>query len=251
MIDRVRLDCSAVDELAASYALGAVDPGEDRAISDHLASCDRPHAEARAFIGVAGVLPGSLEPMTPSSGLRGRLMATVSATPQEHRPAAAASVREPVSPVEVPRRAWWPAGWQPSALAAVALAAAIGLGAWGATLNGQLAERDAILRAIASADAIYEASGPAGIGLVIQSGEEAMFMANDLAELPSGQLYEFWLIDAEGNAVAAGTLSETDGLALVMLERDLDGVATFAVTIETERVEQSVNDPVLVAAIGA
>ena len=250
MTDRSSLDCAAVDELSASYALGAVDSGEDRAISIHLASCDRPHAEARAFIEVAAVLPSSLEPVTPSSGLRERLMATALATPQEHRPALT-SARQPVAPLEAPRRAWWQAGWQPSALAAVALAAAIGLGAWGATLNGELAERDAVLRAIASADAIYEASGPAGTGLVIEAGDQAMFMAEDLAELPSGQLYEFWLIDADGNAVAAGTLTKTDGLAVVTLERDLEGAATFAVTVETERVDQSVNDPVMVAAIEA
>jgi len=250
MTDRIALECSAVDELAASYALGAVDPGEDRAISIHLASCDRPHAETRALIDVAIVLPSSFEPVAPSAGLRARLMATVAETSQEHRPAPA-SVRQSAGPVETRRRAWWQSGWQPSALAAVGLAAAIGLGAWGLTLNGQLAERDAVLRAIASADAIYEASGTAGSGLVIESGDQAMFMAEDLADLPSGRLYEFWLIDADGNAVAAGTLTETDGLALVTLERDLEGATTFAVTVETERVDQSVNDPVLVAAIEA
>lgn len=146
-----------------------------------------------------------------------------------------ASVRRPASPVEAPRRAWWQAGWQPSALAAVALAAAVGLGAWGATLNSRLSERDAVLRVIASADAIYEASGPAGSGLVIETGDQAMFMAENLADLPSGQLCEFWLIDADGNAVAVGTLTETDGLAVETLERDLEGATTFAVTVETER----------------
>ena len=250
MTDHSSLDCATVDELAAAYALGAVDSGEDRAISIHLASCDQPHAEARAFIDVTGVLPSTLDPVRPSTGLRDRLMATVSATPQEHR-STAASARQPVARVEAPRRAWWQAGWQPSALAAVALAAAVGLGAWGATLNSRLSERDTVLRAIASADAIYEASGPAGSGLVIEAGDQAMFMAEDLADLPSGQLYEFWLIDADGNAVAAGTLTETDGLAVVTLERALEGATTFAVTVETERVDQSVNDPVMVAAIEA
>ena len=134
----------------------------------------------------------------------------------------------------------------PSALAAVALAAAVGLGAWGITLNSQLAERDAALRAVASADAIYAASGTAGSGWVIESGEAAMFMAEDLADLPPDRLYEFWLIDADGNAVAAGTLTETDGVALVTLERDLEDATTFAVTVETERVDQSVNEPVMV-----
>jgi hypothetical protein len=86
---------------------------------------------------------------------------------------------------------------------------------------------------------------------VIESGDAAMFMAGDLADLPPDLLYEFWLIDADGNAVAAGTLTETDGVALVTLERDLEDATTFAVTVETERVDQSANKPVMLAAIGA
>lgn len=250
MTDRVPLECSAVDELAAAYALGALDPGDDRAISIHLAVCEQPHDEARSFIDVATVLPGSLEGVTPSRGLRDRLMATVAETPQEHRPRGASVMGQPER-LETHRRAWWRLSPLPSALAAVVLAAAVGLGAWGVALNRQLAERDAVLRAVASADAIYQASGEAGSGWVIQAGDQAMFMAEDLADLPADRLYELWLIDAEGNAVAAGTLTDTEGVAVVTLERDLEGATTFAVTVETERVDQSVNDPVMVAAIGA
>ena len=250
MTDRLTLDCSAVDELAASYALGALDPSDDGAISIHLAACEQPHAEARGLIDVAVVLPDSLERVTPTSALRERLMATVAETPQEHRSRDASAGRS-LARVERQRPRWWRLSPLPSTLAAVALAAAIGLGAWGVTLNRQLAERDAALRAVASADAIYHASGAAGSGWVIEAGDSAMFMAEDLAELPSDQLYEFWLIDAEGNAVAAGTLTDTDGVAVVTLERNLEGATTFAVTVETERVDQSVNDPVMVAAIGA
>jgi len=249
MSDRIPLECSTVDELAGSYALGAVDPTEEAAISAHLTACREPHAEARSLIDIATVLPGALEAVTPSSGLRERLMATVAETPQEHRPAAA-SVRQPAPPAEM-RRPWWRTGWQPSALAAAGLALAVGLGAWGVTVNSQLAERDAVLRAVASADAIYAASGSAGSGWVFQAGDQAMFMAEDLADLPADRLYEFWLIDADGNAVAAGTLTDTDGVAIATLERNLEGATTFAVTVETERVDQSVNDPVLVAALDA
>lgn len=249
MSERIPLECSAVDELAASYALGAVDATEEAAISAHLAACREPHAEARSLIDVATVIPNSLEAVTPSSGLRERLMATVAETPQEHREAVV-SVRQPEPPAQV-RQPWWRTGWQPTALAAVGLALAVGLGAWGVTLNNQLVERDAVLRAVASADAIYEASGSAGSGWVIQAGDQAMFMAQDLADLPSDRLYEFWLIDADGNAVAVGTLTDTEGVAIATLERDLEGATTFAVTVETERVNQSVNDPVLVAALDA
>lgn len=250
MTERLNLVCSAVDDLAASYALGALDPAEDRAMSTHLATCEELHIEAHSLIDVAPIFPNSLERVAPSPMLRERLMSTIAGTPQEHRPTVA-SVRQPVGTAERPRSAWWRLSPFPSALAAVALAAAVGLGAWGVTLNGQLAEREGALRAVASADAIYAASGTAGSGWVIESGEQAMFMAEDLAELPSDRLYEFWLIDADGNAVAAGTLTDTDGVALVMLERNLEGATTFAVTVETERVDQSTNDPVMVAAIGA
>ena len=60
MTERLPLGCAAIDELAASYALGAVDPDEDREISEHLASCDQPHAEARSLISVTAVLTSSL-----------------------------------------------------------------------------------------------------------------------------------------------------------------------------------------------
>ena len=247
MTNRLELDCAGVDELAAAWALGAVDPGEDRALSAHLASCDRPHEAARAATEGASLVPASLTPVAPSAGLRGRLMATVAATPQEHRPAVRVAVHAPAGPA----RPWWRISPLPSAIAAVALVAAVGLGAWGLSLNAQLAERDAALRAVAAADAAYVAQGEIGNGWVIQNGDEAMFMAEGLADLATGQLYELWLIDADGTAVAAGTLTDTDGVTLVPLERPLEDAVTFAVTIETERVEQSQNDPVMIAAIGA
>ena len=253
MNTRFELDCTTVDDIAAAYGLGAVDAHEADAIELHLDGCSQPHDEARELIAAASLVPLALEPVPPSPELRSRLMASVASTPQDHRaPASAPSRRAPVvEPMTAPSRSWWQFGPLPSAVAAVGLAAAVGLGAWGVTLNGQLAERDAALRAVASADAAYLAEGQAGRGWVIESGEQALFMADGLADLAAGQLYEVWLIDGDGNAVAAGVLTDTDGVALVTLERDLDDATTFAVTVENERVEQSVNDPVMVAALGA
>jgi anti-sigma-K factor RskA len=250
MIDTNRIDCETVDEFAASYGLDAVEPAEDRAISAHLVACERPHAEARELIGVAGLVPAGFEPIAPSTALRDRLMATVASTPQEHRPIARAQPRLIVE-AAAPRRPWWQFGPLPAALAAGALAAAVGLGAWGFTANSQLAEREDALRAIASADAIHAASGSAGTGWVIESDGQAMFMAEDLASLPQDRLYELWIIDADGNAIAAGVLTETDGVALVTLEHGLEGATAFAVTVETERVDQPTSDPVLVAPLDA
>jgi anti-sigma-K factor RskA len=133
------------------------------------------------------------------------------------------------------------------ALAAVAVAVAIGLGAWNVTLGQQIAARDAVIRAIASADAVHQVTGSAGTGLLLDDGGTATFVAEDLADLPSGSLYELWLIGADGVPVAVGTLDETGGVALVPLERGVGEATTFAVTVETERVAAPTADPVLVA----
>jgi anti-sigma-K factor RskA len=239
------MTCERLDELAAAYALGAVPADEERAMSEHLATCDEPHEEARELIGAAGLLPAALSPVAPSPALRERLMATVAATPQDHRRPA---------PVEAPvrsesRRPWWQLGSLPTALAAVALAAAVGLGAWNLDLNRQLAERDDALRAVASADAAYAVTGSAGSGWVLETDGHAIFLADALADLPADRLYELWLIGPEGEPVAVGTLTDTDGVAFATLERSLGSATTFAVTVEAERVDSPTTDPVLVASL--
>ena len=249
MTPRIELDCAAVDELAAAYALGAVDPAEDRAISEHLATCNEPHDDARAVLDGAATVAASLEPVSPSAGLRDRLMASVASTPQDHR-APAARADQPL-PIEEPRRPWWRVAPLATAVAAIAVVAAVGLGVWGLSMRGELNDRDAALEAVASADAIYAASGAAGTGWVVESGDQAMFMARDLAPLPTGSIYELWLIGPEGEPTAVGTMPDTAGVALVRLEEPLAGSTTFAVTVESERVDSPTSEPVLVAPLDA
>lgn len=240
------LRCADVDEIAAAYALGALEPDEERAISAHLVTCDEPHVEARELIGAASALAATVEPVAPSVTLRDRLMTTIAETPQDHRPVVAApAARWP----EPPARPWWRFAPLPAGLAAVGLAAAIGLGAWNINLNQRLADRDAALRAVASADAAYAVSGSVGSGWVIETDGRAIFLADALAALPADRIYELWLIGPDGDPVDVGTLASTDGLALVELERELGPATTFAVTIEAERVSSPTSEPVLVAAL--
>ena len=248
------MNCTTVNELAAAYALGAIETDEERRVVEHLSTCDQHHSDMRSMIEAAALVPAALEPVAPSPALRGRLMATIAHTPQEHAAPAASPARESREPQPMrsaePRRPWWQLAPLPSAFAAVALAAAVGIGAWNVSLNQQLGDRDAALRAVASADAIYAAHGTAGTGWVIESGEQAMFMAEDLLDLPADQLYELWLIDGDNAPVAVGTLTEAEGLALVTLERDLGSATSFAITVESERVDAPTSEPVLVATLG-
>lgn len=240
------MNCTAVDELAAAYALGGVDPDEERSISAHLDTCPEAHAEARELIGASVVVWAGAQPVSPSPQLRDRLLATVAVTGQDHRPVARPAPR--LERVEAPGDvSWWRRALSPMALAAVALAAAVGLGIWNVSLGQQIAERDRAIRAIASADTVHQVTGSAGSGLLLDAGESAIFVADGLADLPAGQLYELWLIGADGTPVAVGTLEDGGGVALVTLEREIGAATTFAVTVESERVDEPTTEPVLVA----
>ena len=247
------MTCLEIDELAAAYALGALEPGEERATSEHLATCAEPHVEARTLIDAAQAVPAALDPIEPSQALRARVMSTIAATPQDY---AARGVHPspdtppPLRQEPAARRPWWSIGASlPSAVAAVALAAAVGLGAWGVSLNGQLAERDAALRMVAAADAAHAVTGSAGSGWVLESDGRAIFLADQLAALPADQLYELWLIGPDAAPVAVGTLTDTDGVAMVELEQALGSATTFAVTVEQQRVDAPTTEPVLVATL--
>lgn len=233
-----RLSCAQVDELGAAYLLRAVDPEEERLVAEHLASCREPHPELRD--GVSGeLLAMSLEPVEPRPELRERLMASVARTPQDHRPAVVAA---PPS-----RRGMfdWLSNGLARGLAAAAVVAVIALGAWNIGLQGELRDTQAVARAVADAEAVHSLTGEAGRGLLLDTGSGAAFVASDLAALPSDRVYEAWLIPAEGAPVAAGVFRPGDGPILVPLDHALDGFATFALTVERERVDAPTGDPVL------
>ena len=228
-----RMNHELVDELSAAFALGALDAAEARVVAEHLASCPEPHTEARAALGAGAALAMSLEPVEPSRELRDRLMRTIAPAPMAPAPAAAQ-----------PRLAR--GGWRDRLLvplAAVAAAVVIALGAWNVSLQSQLAQRDQALRAVADAiaggQAAFRVEGNAGRGYVVDTaGSGSTLVVADLAGLPADKLYELWLLDAAGTPVAVGTFtpSATEP-AVVHIEKDLTGFTTFAVTVESERVD--------------
>jgi anti-sigma-K factor RskA len=247
-----RFDCQAFDELDAAVVLGAVTPEEARAALDHLASCDQPHERLRELLGASEALAMSLDPVVPDPGLRGRVMASIERTAQEHR--ATPPIARPLEDGQ--GRGWL--GWlspriaRPLAVAAVA--AVLAVGAWNLSLQAQIAQRDRALRAVAEAisggDAAFRVDGSGGRGYVVETpGTGAALVIADLASLPSDKLYELWLLDAAGTPVAVGTFTPGgEALAVVRLERDLTGFATFAVTVEAERLDAPSNlDLVMIA----
>jgi anti-sigma-K factor RskA len=246
------MTCSQVDELAAAFALGAMDAEEEAALRAHLISCDQPHLEVQNALGAGILLAESLDPVTPSPALRDRVMATIERTPQEHRPTVRGSQL-------AARRGWfdWLSPRVARPVAVATLAALVAVGAWNLSLQTQLAQRDATLRAVANAisggEAAFRVAGDAGRGYVVDTpGEGAALVVTDLAVLPTDRLYELWLIDAAGTPVAVGTSRSVEGtVAVIPLERDLTGFAIFAVTVEADRVAAPSGTPVMVGELGA
>ncbi len=200
------MTCDRVDELAAAYALGAVDAEEEREIAVHLPNARSRTPMPRQQIGVAAAGAGRSISSSRRPALRGDSMATIAATPPGARVLRRPRSRSSRSPSNRSAVRAWQVAPLRTALAAAAVAAAVGLGAWGVSLDQQLAERDAALRAVASADTAYAVSGSAGSGWVIESDGQAIFLAESLAELPADQIYELWLIGPDDAPVAVGTI---------------------------------------------
>jgi len=243
---------SQAEELAGAFALGALDRDEDAAVRAHLADCREAHPELEAALGAGIVMAESLEPVSPSASVRDRLMATIERMPQ-------AKSQPGVEPARDSRRGWldWLSPRVARPLAVAAVAAVIAVGAWNIGLQSQLGQRDAALRAIASAisggQAAFRVEGQAGHGYVVETpGEGAALVVTDLADLPPDRIYELWLLNPAGSPVAVGTLASTkDAVAVVQLERDLSGFSIFAVTVEAERVAAPSSDPVILGVLGS
>lgn len=252
------MNCRDVDELGAAYAVDAVDPDERRAIAQHLETCTEAHAEARSSF-AALALDLEPDPIAPSPALRQRLMASLASLPQEAALQRAASTawggdrgsRTPSRRAET-RVGWFErATWlRPVAFGGVA--ASLVLAVATGVLWTRLQERDAQMRSVAEAIAqggsTYSVGGDAGTGILVDHADGATVVLAGLSPVGEGQLYELWLLDSAGTPVAVGTHRPTtdQGVVVIPLERDIDGYATFAMTVERARVEAPTTDPVIV-----
>ena len=68
------MNCEEVNELAAAYALRALEPDEQRDVEAHLGECDL-HDEISSLRATALALSATAPAQEPSAGLRERLLA--------------------------------------------------------------------------------------------------------------------------------------------------------------------------------
>jgi anti-sigma-K factor RskA len=213
------LDHSAARELAAPYALDALDEDELRAFEQHLADCSECRQEVDELREAAAALAAGVDPVEPPPALRGRILA---------------EARRGGDVVPLRRRRTSLAPPLLAAAAAAAAVVAVGLGIWSGSLSRSLdeersaraAERAALAIAAEPSARRVAVSGARGALYVTPSGRAALALV-DLEPPPEGKTYEAWVFEGD-TPRPAGTFR---GRAAV-LSRSVPAGAKVAVTVE-------------------
>lgn len=200
-----------IHDLVAPFALDALDTDEAIRFEAHLETCESCQVELARLTEAAADLAESVA-VAPPGRVKEAVIEAV-----ENQDAT-------VTPLK-PRRSfpWLVAG----AAAAVAL---VFLGLW-MTTNSRLEEANQIAAVYEASDAtileVETAYGPARF-VYSPSLERGVFNGRQLDEVPESDVYQLWLIDADGPE-SAGTLVSGD--PDVLIEAIVPGV-TLAMTVE-------------------
>jgi negative regulator of sigma E activity len=231
---------AATRDLLGAFALGAVDTEEAASVRAHLATCAECQAEMAELWLAVDSLPGLVEPMAPPPALRDRIAAAIaaeaaSAAPVPSTPSATPAPEPvptiaPAPPVPEPIRkpaSFWSRATPWAAAAAILLLLSAGLLVWNLRLREQIASAP-VAETIALAPT-NAAPGAGGEVTYLPQDKLLMLDVRDLPPLEPNQVYEVWLIGAEG-PVPAGVFDQpTDQHAVVA---DRDRYDTLAITAE-------------------
>jgi anti-sigma-K factor RskA len=208
--------------LIAPYVMDALDVDERQRMEAHLEQCTTCHGELTGFQGTAARL-GEAQSQTPPAGLRARILAEASTTRQE-RP-----IVTPITPRHGLRQAL-----PRLTVAAAFLIGAAGIGGY-AVERGQardaMARNVAITSVLAAPDASITSktfSTGGNVRLVASPGEDAaVIVANDLAPLKSGKVYQVWMINDAGPK-SQGTFRTSGTIVMA----GAGGADAVAITVE-------------------
>jgi anti-sigma factor RsiW len=271
-------------ELAAAYVLGALEPAEEAAVRDHLATCPESHDEFEALGEVVPSLVelGELELVEPPASLGARIMAAAAADLAAHPRTAAAPVAAPS--VAAPPQVAGPPTSFPTAteraerterrdrartgrldwvLRIAAVVAIVAAGAWGLNLQRQLDQSQRFDRAVA---AVIQAGGqPDAKTVVLKSGEGAtasgiaavaadgsvVLAMRDLAATSGSQVYEAWVIVGAQAPVAVGgfTVDSAGTAAFTTRPATTPPGAVIAVTLEPNEGNTVPKGPIVAAGV--
>jgi anti-sigma-K factor RskA len=254
------MNCDQAEELLGAYALDALPPDEAQAVREHLAGCARHASEAAELRAVAARLPAAAEPRNPPPELRERVLAAIAGESQQSAVAAAPAAEAPrPSESARSRTSWAPAsgrrftyGW--GALAAVVVAAFVGLLVWNFVLLNRLdgeSDLERLAQSATSVTALQTADGEtAGSVIYFDDEKTAVVVGAGMEQLGDDRTYQLWAID--GGAPQSIGLMEPgeDGSATVTVPFDAGASTVLAITIEPAGGSPApTTDPVMIAEV--
>jgi anti-sigma-K factor RskA len=227
---------ATIHDLAAAYALDALDENERQEFEQHLEGCSTCAEELDSLRETASALAFAVEGPAPPASLRESLLARARA----ERPPEVASIRGR-------RRYALPVV---ATIAAVAACAAIALGVWASTLNSDLDSKQRTINQIGSVlsdgDARTIALTPQRGQLVIAPSGNAVLVASGIQPAPNGKTYEAWVVPAKGAPLPAGIFSGGKD-SVLLLNRQVPKGTKVAVSLEPAGGSQKLSGPVLFA----
>ena len=211
-------------EDVASYALGALEPGDARSFERHLADCELCRTDLVGLRPVVHALSETPEQVDPPPELRGRLMAVVEREAAERK--ASDAERAPAR-----ARPWWqPRPLNALAAACVVLVVGIGIGI-GVTGGGGEDGRE------------YEGTAPAGVEASLRiEKDDGKLTLQGMDAPPAGKVMQVWLVHGQnGKPEPTDALfrPNRDGNASVAVPGEMDGVTRVMVSEEPEGGSQS------------
>lgn len=235
-------------ELAAAYALRALDPEDERRFEAHLAGCPECQASVREMHGVVSLLPHVVEPVEPPPSVKQALFERIRAE-QQSPPAAAAPTR-PAAPPE-PRPSggllrWLTGGRLALAGSLASLVLAVGLGALALqqrtqieNLQTRLAQQETLQR-LATAPggrvAMMRQDGLSARLYAAPDSEQAYIVIDGLPEPEEDRDYQIWLSPSADNLqpVSAGVFNDNTGRWVIEADRPVTAYEWIGVTQEPD-----------------
>lgn len=233
-MEQLDQDHEAFSDLAAAFALNALDDFDAATFRRHLTTCAQCRESVAEYGAVARLLPVTLAERDASPSLRHRILETA----RTERPTGTESRQE-----RGRERRWGAPIWLVPLAALLVLTAVSGY--WGFQLRTQLDEQRQVLRlqeqalaAIATGAPTWSLRGteqaPQATAVVVQEpGNQApLLIVRNLPSLPADRTYQVWVI-AGNTPVGAGLLTPgRDSVQITRLDRSVANADMVALTIE-------------------
>jgi anti-sigma factor RsiW len=259
-IDAPHPDTGDVHDLAALYAVDALEQAEQAAFETHLPGCPRCQAELADYAEVTAHLAQAVA-QDPPPALRATVLGAIHGTdplpahsgigPAEG-PVLSEPPMAPVVSLDTRRRRH---RRLLAAAAAAVLVPGIALGGWGLGVQSeqrqqeQLAaqQQDREIRLLAAPDVTthrIEVQGQPATLLVSQDQDTALFVSTDLPDPGPGQEYQLWLLQED---TPVPDVHFTGGQVRTWLDGDVADAGAIAVTVEPAGGSTTPTLPVLAA----